>query len=191
MMGIAAGLALVLTRQGAIYSDVPAFIFLGGGSLGILPMPTVIAVLVFILGWIVLYQTDFGRYIIAIGGNETGARLSGVNTAWWKLLTYATAGALAGLGGVIMAARLRAADPIVGNGWEFDAIAATILGGTSFEKGNGTLGGTVLGVLLISVLRNGLNVIGVGAMWQPALIGLVIIAAIIFDVLLKQRGVIQ
>jgi len=191
MMGIAAGLALVLTRQGAIYSGAPAFIFLGGGSLGILPMPTAIAVLVFILGWIVLYQTDFGRYIIAIGGNEAGTRLSGVNTAWWKFLTYVAAGALAALGGVIMAARLRAADPIVGNGWEFDAIAATILGGTSFEKGNGTLGGTVLGVLLISVLRNGLNVIGVGAMWQPALIGLVIIAAIIFDVLLKQRRVIQ
>jgi ribose/xylose/arabinose/galactoside ABC-type transport system permease subunit len=191
MMGIAAGLALVLTRQGAIYSDAPAFIFLGGGSLGILPMPTVIAVLVFILGWIVLYQTDFGRYIIAIGGNEAGARLSGINTAWWKFLTYVAAGALAALGGVIMAARLRAADPIVGTGWEFDAIAATILGGTSFEKGNGTLGGTVLGVLLISVLRNGLNVIGVGAMWQPALIGLVIIAAIVFDVLLKQRGVVQ
>ncbi len=191
MMGIAAGLALVLTRQGAIYSDAPAFIFLGGGSLGILPMPTVIAVLVFLLGWIALYQTDFGRYIIAIGGNEAGTRLSGVNTAWWKFLTYVAAGALAALGGVIMAARLRAADPIVGNGWEFDAIAATILGGTSFEKGNGTLGGTVLGVLLISVLRNGLNVIGVGAMWQPALIGLVIIAAIVFDVLLKQRGAIQ
>jgi ribose transport system permease protein len=191
MMGIAAGLALVLTRQGAIYSDVPAFVFLGGGTLGFIPMPTVIAALVFLLGWIVLYQTDFGRYIISIGGNETGTRLSGVNTAWWKLLTYVVAGALAALGGVIMAARLRAADPIVGSGWEFDAIAATILGGTSFEKGNGTLGGTVLGVLLISVLRNGLNVIGVGAMWQPALIGLVIIAAIVFDVMLKQREVIR
>ena len=90
-----------------------------------------------------------------------------------------------------MAARLHAADPIVGSGWEFDAIAATILGGTSFEKGNGGLGGTVLGVLLIAVLRNGLNVIGVGAMWQPALIGLVIIAAIVFDVWLTQRGVIR
>jgi len=170
---------------------VPAFIFLGEGSLGILPMPTVVAVLVFAVGWVGLYQTDFGRYIISIGGNEAGTRLSGVNTAWWKFLTYVVAGALAALGGVIMAARLGAADPIVGNGWEFDAIAATILGGTSFEKGNGTLGGTVLGVLLISVLRNGLNVVGVGAMWQPALIGLVIIAAIVFDVLLKQRGVIQ
>ena len=191
MMGIAAGLALVLTRQGAIYSEVPAFIFLGGGSVGIVPVPTVIATLVFILVWMVLYQTDFGRYIIAIGGNEAGARLSGVNTDWWKFLTYVFAGALAALGGVIMAARLHAADPIVGSGWEFDAIAATILGGTSFEKGNGGIGGTVLGVLLIAVLRNGLNVIGVGAMWQPALIGLVIIAAIVFDVLLKQRGVIQ
>jgi ribose transport system permease protein len=191
MMGIAAGFALVLTRQGAIYSDVPAFIFLGEGVVGILPMPTVVAALVFAVGWVALTQTDFGRYIVSIGGNEAGARLSGVNTAWWKFLTYVTAGALAAVGGVIMAARLGAADPIVGNGWEFDAIAAAILGGTSFEKGNGTLGGTVLGVLLISVLRNGLNVIGVGAMWQPALIGLVIIAAIVFDVLLKQRGVIQ
>ena len=191
MMGMAAGLALVLTRQGAIYADLPAFIFLGGGSVAIIPMPTVIATLVFVLAWIVLHQTDFGRYIISIGGNEAGARLSGVNTALWKFLTYVVAGALAALGGVIMAARLHAADPIVGNGWEFDAIAAAILGGTSFEKGNGTLGGTVLGVLVIAVLRNGLNVIGVGAMWQPALIGLVIIAAIVFDVLLKQRGVIQ
>jgi ribose transport system permease protein len=191
MMGMAAGMALVLTRQGAIYADLPEFIFLGGGSVGLLPMPTVIAGLVFLLAWIVLYQTDFGRYIISIGGNEAGARLSGVNTNWWKFLTYVVAGALAALGGVIMAARLHAADPIVGNGWEFDAIAAAILGGTSFEKGNGSLGGTVLGVLLISVLRNGLNVIGVGAMWQPALIGLVIIAAIVFDVLLKQRGVIR
>jgi ribose transport system permease protein len=191
MMGMAAGLALVLTRQGAIYADLPAFVFLGGGSIGILPMPTVIASLVFVLTWIGLYQTDFGRYIISIGGNEVGARLSGVNTAWWKFLTYVVAGALAALGGVIMAARLHAADPIVGSGWEFDAIAATILGGTSFEKGNGGIGGTVLGVLLIAVLRNGLNVIGVGAMWQPALIGLVIIAAIVFDVLLKQRGVIR
>ena len=191
MMGMAAGMALVLTRQGAIYSDLPAFLFLGGGSVGMVPMPTVIAALVFILAWMILYQTDFGRYIISIGGNEAGTRLSGVNTAWWKFLTYVVAGALAALGGVIMAARLHAADPIVGNGWEFDAIAATILGGTSFEKGNGSLGGTVLGMLLIAVLRNGLNVIGVGAMWQPALIGLVIIAAIVFDVLLKQRGVIQ
>jgi ribose transport system permease protein len=191
MMGMAAGMALVLTRQGAIYSDLPSFLFLGGGSLGRVPMPTAIAALVFILAWVVLYQTDFGRYIISIGGNEAGTRLSGVNTAWWKLLTYVVAGALSALGGVIMAARLHAADPIVGNGWEFDAIAATILGGTSFEKGNGSLGGTVLGVLLIAVLRNGLNVIGVGAMWQPALIGLVIIAAIVFDVLLKQRGVIE
>jgi ribose/xylose/arabinose/galactoside ABC-type transport system permease subunit len=191
MMGMAAGLALVLTRQGAIYADLPAFVFLGGGTVGIIPMPTLIATLVFLLALIVLHQTDFGRYIISIGGNEAGARLSGVNTALWKLLTYVVAVALAALGGVIMAARLHAADPIVGNGWEFDAIAATILGGTSFEKGNGTLGGTVLGVLVIAVLRNGLNVVGVGAMWQPALIGLVIIAAIVFDVLLKQRGLIQ
>ena len=191
MMGIAAGLALVLTRAGAIYTNIPAFLYLGGGSLGFIPMPAVIAALVFVIGWVVLYHTNFGRYIISIGGNKAGSRLSGVNVTLWEFAIYVFAGALAAVGGVVMAARLHAADPIVGNGWEFDAIAATILGGTSFEKGNGGIGGTVLGVILIAVLRNGLNVIGVGAMWQPALIGLVIIAAIVFDVLLKQKGVIQ
>lgn len=191
MMGVAAGLALVPTRAGAIYTNIPSFIYLGGGSVGFIPMPAVIAVAVFIVSWVVLYHTSFGRYVISIGGNKVGSRLSGVNVTLWEFSTYVFAGALAAIGGVVMAARLHAADPIVGNGWEFDAIAAAILGGTSFEKGNGGIGGTVLGVILIAVLRNGLNVIGVGAMWQPALIGLVIIAAIVFDVLLKQRGVIK
>lgn len=191
MMGMAAGLAVVLTRAGAIYTDNKAFFAIGSGSLLLIPLPAIIAVATFAVVWVLLNQTPFGRYVIAIGGNENGSRLSGVNTAMHKFLIYVLAGALAGLGGVIMAARLRAADPTVGNGWEFDAIAATILGGTSFEKGYGGLGGTVLGVLLIAFLRNGLNVIGVGAMYQPALIGLVIIGAIVFDVLLKQRGVIK
>jgi ribose transport system permease protein len=185
MMGMAAGMALVLTRQGAISQICPSSSF-GRRLRRHGAHAAAITTLVFILAWIVLYQTDFGRYIISIGGNEPGTRLSGVNTGWWKFLTYVVAGALATLGGVIMAARLHAADPIVGNGWEFDAIAATILGGPVL-RGNGSLGGTMLGVLLIAVLRNGLSVIGVGAMWQP-LIGLVIIGAIVFDVLLKQKG---
>jgi ribose transport system permease protein len=135
---------------------------------------------------VILYHTPFGRCIVAIGGNETGARLSGVNTVLWKWMVYVLAAVLAAISGITLAARLEAADSIVGVGWEFDAIAATILGGTSFAKGKGGIGGTVLGVLVIGVTRNGLNVIGVPSLWQPALTGTIIILAIVFEVILSR-----
>jgi ribose/xylose/arabinose/galactoside ABC-type transport system permease subunit len=130
-----------------------------------------------------LYHTPFGRYIIAIGGNESGARLSGINTVSAKWMIYVAAAVLAAISGITLAARLEAADSIVGVGWEFDAIAAAILGGTSFAKGKGGIGGTVLGVLVIGVTRNGLNVIGVPSLWQPALTGTIIILAIVFEII--------
>ena len=191
MQGMAGGLAVVLTNASAIYIDAPNFVHIGSGTLGIIPMPAVIALLVFGVSWVILYQTSFGRYVISIGGNENGSRLSGVSTNWWKFAIYVFAGMLAAIGGVVMAARLQSAEPLVGVGWEFDAIAATVLGGTSFEKGNGGIGGTVVGVALIAVLRNGLNFIGLTTMWQPAVIGVVIISAIVFDVMLKRRATVQ
>ena len=121
--------------------------------------------------------------IVSIGGNEQGARLSGVNITFWKWMVYVTAGILSGISGVTLAARLEAADSIVGIGWEFDAIAAAILGGTSFAKGKGGIAGTVLGVLLIGVARNGLNVSGVPSLWQPALMGSIVIIAIVFEII--------
>jgi len=187
MLGMAGGGAIVLTEAGAIYGSTETFAFFGRGELWFLPMPVVMAAAVFVLMWVVLYHTPFGHYIISLGGNEAGAELSGVNTALSKFMTYVTAGGLAGVAGVIMAARLNAADPIVGVQWEFDAIAATILGGTSFELGKGGIGGTVLGVALIAFLRNGLNVIGMPTAWQAATIGFVIILAIILDVTFMQR----
>ena len=186
MLGMAGGAAIVLTEAGAIYAASEVFQFFGRGELWFIPMPVVIAVLVFALMYVILYHSPFGHYIIALGGNETGAELSGVNTTLWKFMTYMCSGALAGVAGVIMAARLNAADPIVGVGWEFDAIAGTILGGTSFELGKGGIGGTVIGVALIAFLRNGLNVIGMPTAWQAATIGTVIIAAIIIDITLMR-----
>ncbi|MBI5305666.1 MAG: ABC transporter permease [Chloroflexi bacterium] len=191
MQGMAGGLAVVLTSASAIYIEAPEYVHLGGGTLGIIPMPAIIALLVFVGSWIVLYHTSFGRYVISIGGNENGSRLSGVSTNWWKFAIYVFAGALTAIGGVVMSARLQSAEPLVGVGWEFDAIAATVLGGTSFERGNGSVGGTVIGVALIAVLRNGLNFVGLTTMWQPAVIGVVIISAIVFDVMLKRRGTVQ
>jgi ribose transport system permease protein len=151
-----------------------------------LSMPTFIAIVVFAAVWVILYHTPFGRNIIAIGGNEAGARLSGINTVYWKWRIYILAGVLAAIGGITLAARLEAADSIVGAGWEFDAVAAAILGGTSFAKGKGGIAGTVLGVLVIGVTRNGLNVIGIPSLWQPAIIGSIIILAIVFEVVLSR-----
>ncbi len=187
MQGMAGGLAVVLTGAAAIYIDSEEITHLGGGTLGFLPIPAVIALIVFGGAWVLLNHTSFGRYVVSIGGNEAGSRLSGVNTHFWKLMVYTFAGFLCAVGGVVMAARLQSAEPLVGVGWEFDAIAATVLGGTSFERGNGGVGGTVLGVILIAMLRNGLNFVGLTTMWQPAVIGVVIISAIVFDVLLKRR----
>ena len=194
MMGVGGALALVLANSTAIYISNPVFSFFGeklDKSIDLplmqyLSMPTFIAVFVFCVVWVMLYHTPFGRCIVAIGGNESGARLSGVNTILWKWMVYVVAGVLAAISGITLAARLEAADSIVGVGWEFDAIAATILGGTSFARGKGGIGGTVLGVLVIGVTRNGLNVIGVPSLWQPALTGTIIILAIVFEVILSR-----
>jgi ribose transport system permease protein len=194
MMGVGGALALVLANSTAIYISNPIFSFFGEKLdkfidlplMQYLSMPTFIAVFVFSLVWVMLYHTPFGRCIVAIGGNESGARLSGVNTTLWKWMVYVVAGVLAAISGITLAARLEAADSIVGVGWEFDAIAAAILGGTSFARGKGGIGGTVLGVLVIGVTRNGLNVIGVPSLWQPALTGTIIILAIVFEVILSR-----
>ena len=194
MMGVGGALALVLANSTAIYISNPVFSFFGeklDKSIDLplmqyFSMPTFIAVFVFFVVWVMLYHTPFGRCIVAIGGNEAGARLSGVNTILWKWMVYVVAGVLAAISGITLAARLEAADSIVGVGWEFDAIAAAILGGTSFAKGKGGIGGTVLGVLVIGVTRNGLNVIGVPSLWQPALTGTIIILAIVFEVILSR-----
>ena len=194
MMGVGGALALVLANSTAIYISNPVFSFFGeklDQSIDLplmqyFSMPTFIAVFVFFVVWVMLYHTPFGRCIVAIGGNEAGARLSGVNTILWKWMVYVVAGVLAAISGITLAARLEAADSIVGVGWEFDAIAAAILGGTSFARGKGGIGGTVLGVLVIGVTRNGLNVTGVPSLWQPALTGTIIILAIVFEVVLSR-----
>jgi ribose transport system permease protein len=191
MMGVGGSLSLVLADSTAIYIHNPVYAFFGETLdksvqlplMQYLSMPTFIAIFVFVIVWIVLYHTPFGRYIVSIGGNEQGARLSGVNITFWKWMVYVTAGILSGISGVTLAARLEAADSIVGIGWEFDAIAAAILGGTSFAKGKGGIAGTVLGVLLIGVARNGLNVSGVPSLWQPALMGSIVILAIVFEII--------
>jgi ribose transport system permease protein len=194
MMGVGGALALVFADSSAIYVDNPVYTFFGEKLdryidlpwVQYFSMPTFIAVLVFIAIWIVLYHLPFGRYIVAIGGSESGTRLSGVDVVRWKWILYIVSSVLAAFGGIILAARIQAADSIVGVGWEFDAIAAAILGGTSFVMGKGGIAGTVLGVLVIGVSRNGLNVIGVPSLWHPAITGTIVILAIVFEIVLSR-----
>jgi ribose transport system permease protein len=182
MQGVLFGLSLALTHSTGVLSNNPNFLVIGGNVAGFIPMAAVCAVVIYLVALYVLHNTAFGRYTVAIGGNEAGARLSGVNTRFWKWMVYVFAGVVTGASGVVLASRLEVADPIVGVGWEFDAIAAAILGGTSFKRGKGDVSGTVVGVLLIAVVRNGLNVIRTPSIWQPAIIGTVIILAIVFQV---------
>jgi len=180
MMTVARGLALTYTEGRPITGLPDSFRFLGTGSLGPVPMPIIIAGLAFIVGYIVLTQTWVGEYIFALGNNPVAARYAGINTHIYTIFVYVVAGALAALAGMILIARLNSAQPTAGLGYEFDAIAAVVVGGTSFAGGEGSLWGTLLGVLVIAVLNNGLNLLNVSSFYQPVVTGLVIALALLF-----------
>ncbi|GAB4437518.1 MAG: ABC transporter permease [Anaerolineae bacterium] len=179
MMVFARGLALTYTEGRPITGLDPAFRALGTGFVGSIPMPIVLAGVVFVAAYVLLYHTRFGRHIYAIGDNEVAARLSGIGVKRYIAFVYAAAGALAALAGAIEIARLNSAQPTLGQGYEFDAIAAVVVGGTSFEGGEGTLWGTLLGVLFIAVLNNGLNLLNVPSFYQDVVRGAVIALALL------------
>jgi ribose transport system permease protein len=181
--GIAQSLAMVLTQGNSVTGLPPAVRWFNEGSALGLPVPILAMAAVFALTWVLLYRTRFGRYVFAIGGNRRALELTGVRVRAWLVAVYAFAGLLAALASFIMTARMNAAHPTIAIGLEFDAIAAVILGGTSFEKGNGGIWGTLVGALAVAVLRNGLNLIGLGTEWQVAVVGLVIVSAVAVDAL--------
>lgn len=180
--GVFYGFALVLTDKVGIPVSNEAFIFLGSLVNRTIPMAFICCLIIYIFAIFIQDRTRLGRYLFAIGGNMEGARLSGINTRFWRWLVYAFAGFLTGLAAVVLVARLEVADPVVGVKWEFEAIAATILGGTSMNIGKGDVKGTIVGVALLTVIRSGLNVVRIPSLWQPAIIGAVIILAIVFQV---------
>lgn len=186
--GIAMSIAMVLTEGNSV-TGLPDYLrlFNDGVFLGI-PVPIWATAACFALTYILLYHTRFGRYTFAIGGNRQALILSGSPARFYQVLVYVYAGALAAVGSFIMTARMNAAHPTIGVGLEFDAIAAVILGGTSFEKGRGGIIGTVVGAFAVGVLRNGLNLMGVSTEWQVAVVGVVIILAVSLDSL---RGLNQ
>ena len=179
MMTFARGLALTFTQGRPITGLPEAFRFLGTGFLGPIPMPIIIAGLVFALGHLALTRMKFGEYIYAIGNNETAAYLSGIPVKRYVTSVYLITGTLSSLAGLILIGRLDSAQPVAGVGFEFDAIAAVVVGGTSFEGGEGSLFGTLLGVLIIAVINNGLNLLDVPSFYQGVVKGVVIALALL------------
>jgi len=180
------GAGLVATEGVSIPVQDGLLDFIANGVVLGIRMPILIALAAFGIGWAVMRFTAFGRNVYALGGNPEALRLSGVSLTSAQIATYAIAGLLAGIAGILVAARTASGHISAGAGWDFDAIAATIIGGTSFEEGKGGVGYTILGVVLIAVLRNGLNVAGVPNMYQFALIGAVVLGAIMFDISVRR-----
>lgn len=187
MMTICRGLVFIITGGFTEGELPPHFGWLGRGHLWFIPVPVVIMAVLFAAGHVLLRQTAFGRHIYALGGNEEAARLSGIRVKRTKILVYSLNGLLAGLAGVTLAARLGAGAPASGLGYELDVIAAVVVGGTSLSGGRGSVIGTMAGTIFIGVLNNGLNLANVDPYTQKVALGVVILAAVWFDQIQKQR----
>lgn len=187
MMSIARGAALVVTEGRPVSGFDPGFRAVATGDVLGVPAPIVVTVLVYLIAHAVLTRTTFGRYVYAIGGNEEATRLSGVTVRLHKTIVYGVSGLASAVAAVILTARLNSAQPIAGMMYELDAIAATVIGGTSLMGGEGTLAGTLVGALIMGVLRNGLNLLGVSSFLQQIVIGAVIISAVLVDTVLKRH----
>ena len=189
MMSVARGAALVFTEGRPVSGFDEGFRSLATGSLGFVPAPVVVMIVVYVAAHIVLTRTTFGRYVYAIGGNEEATRLSGVAVRFHKTAIYGVSGVMSAIAAIVLTARLNSAQPIAGTMYELDAIAATVIGGTSLMGGEGTLAGTLVGALIMGVLRNGLNLLGVSSFLQQIVIGGVIVGAVLVDTMLKRRRV--
>ena len=189
MMSVARGTALVFTEGRPVSGFDEGFRWLATGTAGFVPAPVLVMLMVYAVAHLVLTRTTFGRYVYAIGGNEEATRLSGVAVRFHKTAIYGVSGALSAVAAIVLTARLNSAQPIAGMMYELDAIAATVIGGTSLSGGSGSLVGTLVGALIMGVLRNGLNLLGVSSFLQQIVIGGVIVGAVLVDTLLKRHRV--
>jgi len=181
MMSIARGLALFYSGGKAISGFDSRFLVLGTGSLLGIPSLIIVMILVVTILYIILNYTCLGRYTYAIGGSEEATKLSGINVNKYKIIIYVISGITSSIAAIMLTARLNSAQPIAGYGYELDAIAATVIGGTSLSGGQGKIQGTMVGALIMSMLRNGLNLLNVSSYIQQFIIGLVIIVAVFID----------
>jgi ribose transport system permease protein len=183
---MARGIALAITAAQPISGFKPSINFLGSGRIGPVPVSLFLVAILYVLMYLFLTRTSTGRYIYAVGGNKEASRLSGINVNGILNLVYTISGFMAALAGIVLVGRVDSAYPLAGTDYETDAIAAVIIGGASFFGGIGKIGNTIVGVLIIAVLRNGLNLLSVNSALQTFTIGAVIIIAVFIDVLRQQ-----
>lgn len=188
MMNIARGIAFILTEGAPVRVMDPTFNFIGSGFIWFIPIPVVYLIILIVICVFIMNKTKLGRHIYAVGGNVEAARFSGINIKRVKMFAFTFSGFMAGFAGVVLASRMFSGQPTAGQGAELDAIAAVVLGGTSMRGGIGTIGGTVVGALVIGVLNNGLNLMGVSSFWQDVVKGIVILAAVYADVIRRRRA---
>ena len=195
MMLLTKGLSLVISGTKPIYfNDTEGFTAIAqdsliGEILPSLPFPNAVLILfiVAIAATFILNKTILGTYTFALGSNEEAVPLSGVNTDRWKIIVYSFAGGICGIAGLLMASRLNSAQPALGQGYELDAIAAVVIGGTSLSGGSGTILGTIIGAFIMSVLTNGLRIMSVAQEWQIIMTGIIIILAVFADNMRKKK----
>lgn len=182
MMGVARGMALIISDGAVISGFTKSFSWWGMGTLfGGFPVPIFLMIIVSIIGYFVLRYTRFGRLSYTIGSNSKAALLSGVNVDNYLIGYYTFSGLLAGFAGVLLASRLNTGQPTTGSGYELEVIAACVMGGASLRGGSGTVMGTIAGGLIMGLLRNGSNLLNVSAFWQQVLVGIVIVGAVYWD----------
>jgi ribose/xylose/arabinose/galactoside ABC-type transport system permease subunit len=187
-MYVIRGLALIVTKGEAIWDLPKSFLTIGTGYWLGIPIPVIITLIVYLLGHFLLRNFTFGRYVLAVGGDEESARLCGVAVKRIKLYTYALCGFLAGLAGIVLAGRLGSGQPSTGVGYELVAIAAAVIGGNSLDGGRGTVIGTLIGAFILGVVSNALNLWGVASFWQTVISGCIVLIAVLADTLRKRRG---
>ncbi len=196
MMQITRGLALVVSGAHPIYfNTTPNYNLISPESsisliIPGLEVPNGVFLMFFVamIASVILNRTLLGRYIFALGSNEEAARLSGMNVDFWKITTYALSGLICGVAGLLISSRLNSAQPALGLGYELDAIAAVVIGGTSLSGGRGTILGTIIGAFIMSVLTNGLRIMGVQEEWKIVVTGVIIIVAVYVDIMLRRRA---
>lgn len=181
MLTVARGITYLASNAQPVPGLSEGFLKIGGGNVGIIPIPVIILLVVLAICGILLYRCKYGRYIFAVGGNAKAARISGVKVRSVVWSAYMIAGVLSGLAGVVLTSRVSSGLAMAGQNYETDAIAAVVMGGTSLAGGRGRLWGTVVGVLIIAVLNNGLDMMAVSSYWQLIIKGTIIVAAVMMD----------